>query len=105
MSENKYRVPSLDKALDVLEHVSQAIDPLSFSVLCKELGKSPSELFRVANGLVRRGYLLKDEKNHSLTLSLKLYELAHYHPRCKNYCRVLLAQWQNLAKPQACLPI
>lgn len=80
MDNKKYRAPAVDKALDVLEYVSQAIDPISFSLLCKALGKSPNELFRVVNCLERRGFLLKDEKSNSYSLSLKLFELAHYHP-------------------------
>lgn len=80
MDQEKYRAPAVDKALDVLEHISQSIDPISFSLLCKELDRSPNELFRVVNCLERRGYLLKDEKANSYSLSFKLYELAHYHP-------------------------
>lgn len=77
---NKYRVPALEKGLDILETLARSQMPLSLTELARRLGRSSSELFRMLAVLEARGYINKGETTGNYSLSLKLYELAHRHP-------------------------
>jgi len=75
----KYRVPALEKGLDILESLSEVTVAQSQTELARALGRSTSELFRMLACLEERGYILRDEHSGRYSLSLKLYELAHTH--------------------------
>ena len=73
-----YLAPALEKGLDILELMSRSDIPLSQKDMAQRLGRSVSELYRMINCLVDRGYLVtSDEKYHVTT---KLFELAHHNP-------------------------
>lgn len=78
-SQPNYRVPALEKGLDVLEILSDSSEPLSLSQIADISGKSTSELFRTLNCLVERDYIVKDDSLGTYTLTLKLFELSHRH--------------------------
>jgi len=78
-SQPNYRVPALEKGLDVLEILSGTSEPLSLSQISDVSGKSTSELFRTLNCLVERDYIAKDEISGKYGLTLKLFELSHRH--------------------------
>lgn len=80
---DKYNVPALDKALDVLEYLSNSSIPLPLSTIAKDLNKTSSEVFRVVNCLVKRNYLVKDETVNAYSLSLKFFELTNNSPPLK----------------------
>ncbi|WP_027330202.1 IclR family transcriptional regulator [Marinimicrobium agarilyticum] len=75
----KYSAPALDKGLDILEHLSDNVAPLSQAEIATGLGRSPNEIYRVLVGLEARGYILRDESSGKYRLSLKLYTLSHTH--------------------------
>lgn len=74
----KYAVPALEKALDVLEHLSEQAVPMTQAQLARALGREPSELFRMLSCLEARGYLRR-QPNGGYTLTLKLFELSRTH--------------------------
>ena len=74
-----YPVPALEKGLDILEVLGAAAVPQSLAELATQLHRSRSELFRMLNCLERRGYLSRDEASGKVSLSLKLFALAHAH--------------------------
>ncbi len=78
-SAPNYRVPALEKGLDVLEILSTNVDPLSLSQISEISGKSASELFRTLNCLVDRDFVAKEEISGKYVLTLKLYELSKGH--------------------------
>ena len=53
-------VKSADRALDILEQVAEAPEPLSFSQLLSGLEIPRSSLFHLLNNLLARGYLVQD---------------------------------------------
>ena len=55
-----YAVPALEKALDVLELLSNAQKALGLNEIAEALNRSRPELFRVMVCLHNRGYLLRD---------------------------------------------
>ncbi|MDO6612307.1 IclR family transcriptional regulator [Shewanella sp. 1_MG-2023] len=75
--ENKYAVPALDKALDVLEYLTEQSVPKSQAEIAKGLKRSANEIYRILIGLEARGYLIRDEKSGCYRISLKLYNLSH----------------------------
>jgi len=77
--DDKYRAPALDKGLDILELLGTSEDGLSQIEIAKALDRSASEIFRMLDRLVRRGYVRKTEEDR-YTLTLRLFELAHRTP-------------------------
>ncbi len=96
--EDRYNVPALDKALDVLEYLSTSSTPLPLSTIAKELDKTPSEVFRVVNCLVKRNYLIKDPTVNAYSLSLKFFELTNNTPPIKRLVDACVLPLAELAK-------
>lgn len=76
---SKYSVPAVEKALDILEHLSEQAVPLTQAQLARALGRQPGELFRMLNNLEQRGYLRRDPASGGYSLTLKLFELSRTH--------------------------
>jgi DNA-binding IclR family transcriptional regulator len=94
----KYNVPSLERALDVLEYLSASRAACPLSVLSKDVNKSPSELFRIMDCLVRRGYVRKDSTTNNYSLSLKLYSVANNVPFVKRLIDAAMEPMSILTK-------
>jgi DNA-binding IclR family transcriptional regulator len=74
-----YSVPALEKGLDLLEALAERPEARSQADLARDLGRSPSEIFRMLACLERRGYIVKEEGSGRYRLTLRLFELAHTH--------------------------
>src|SRR5437773_6069022 len=79
----RYPVPALEKGLDVLELLARETQGLLLNEIAAALGRTSSELFRMVNGLARRGYI-EQRDGERYTLTLKLFELAHRHKPIKS---------------------
>ena len=75
---DRYRAPALDKGLDILELLAGLPDSLSQAEIAKALDRSPNEIYRMLDRLVRRGYVRRTAEDR-YDLTLKLFELAHRH--------------------------
>ena len=75
----RYSVPAVEKAIDILEHLSTDPRPRTRSELARALGRGPSELFRMLTCLESRGYVRRDAASGTYSLTLRLFELAHMH--------------------------
>ena len=75
--DNRYKVPALEKGLDVLELLAIETGELSMTAIASRLERSVSELYRIVQYLEARGYLTRDLDNSQYSLSLKLFHLAH----------------------------
>jgi DNA-binding IclR family transcriptional regulator len=75
---DRYRAPALDKGLDILELLSATDAGLTQAEIAKALERSPNEIYRMLDRLVRRGYVVRTEAER-YELSLKLFALAHQH--------------------------
>jgi len=75
---DRYRAPALDKGLDILELLSGTDAGLTQAEIAKALERSPNEIYRMLDRLVRRGYVVRTEAER-YELSLKLFALAHQH--------------------------
>jgi DNA-binding IclR family transcriptional regulator len=74
----RYRAPALDKGLDILEALAATEVGLTQAEIAKALDRSPSEIYRMLDRLVRRGYVVRTDAER-YELSLKLFALAHQH--------------------------
>jgi DNA-binding IclR family transcriptional regulator len=98
MAERKdYKVPALEKGLDILERLSSAKEAMSLTELSQALGRGSSELFRMVGYLVERGYITR-EPSGNYKLSLKLYELAHTHSPIEQLLRAAAIPMRELAQ-------
>lgn len=76
---DKYRAPALDKGLDILELLAATEEGLSQAEIAKSLDRSPNEIYRMLDRLVRRDYVRRTSGDR-YELTLKLFELAHLTP-------------------------
>ncbi len=77
--DTRYRAPALDKGLDILELLAATEDGLTQAEISKALGRSPNEIYRMLDTLVRRDYVRRSSSDR-YELTLKLFELAHRRP-------------------------
>jgi DNA-binding IclR family transcriptional regulator len=78
-SLEKYRAPALDKGLDIIELLASADEGLSQAEIAKALNRSPNEIYRMLDRLVRRAYVRRTGGDR-YEITLKLFELAHARP-------------------------
>ena len=76
---DRYRAPALDKGLDILELLAGTEEGLSQAEIAKALGRTPNEIYRMLDRLVRRDYVRRTGGDR-YEVTLKLFELAHARP-------------------------
>ena len=76
----KYRAPALEKGLDILETLSNHVDGMSQADIAKSLDRSQSEIYRMLDTLVRRGYVMRSKEDERYVLSLRMFAMAQRHP-------------------------
>ncbi|MFN3607060.1 MAG: helix-turn-helix domain-containing protein, partial [Cypionkella sp.] len=76
---DRYRAPALDKGLDILELLADEAEGLTRGEIVKAMGRSPSEIYRMLERLVARGYVSR-HMGDRFALSMKLFVLATRHP-------------------------
>ncbi len=93
----RYSAPALEKGLDVLELLAAEPHGLTQQDIARRLGRSPAELFRMLDVLVRRGFLAR-QADATYLLTLRLFELAHMHPPVDRLLDCAMPHMQNLAR-------
>ena len=76
--EHRYRAPALDKGLDILELLASIDGGLTQAEIAKALRRGASEIYRMLDRLVHRGYVARNDSER-FELTLKLFGLAHLH--------------------------
>lgn len=100
---DRYRAPALDKGLDILELLSGTEEGLSQAEIAKSLDRSPNEIYRMLDRLVRRDYVRRTPGDR-YELTLKLFELAHASPPVSRLVSQALPIMRRFAREaeQAC---
>lgn len=93
----KYTVPALDKALDVIELLSASPVSMSQADICRALERNASEIFRTLSALETRGYIRRTQAGQ-YRLSLKLFELSRMHSPYEELLRVAMPVMRNLSE-------
>lgn len=91
-AEGRYRAPALDKGLDILEVLSGQARGLTRAEIVKALGLSPSQIYRMLDRLVARGYVARLDGGDRYALTMRMFLLATRHPPLRR----LLAEAQPL---------
>jgi DNA-binding IclR family transcriptional regulator len=101
--EDRYRAPALDKGLDILELLAATEEGVSQAEIAKALDRSPNEIYRMLDRLVRRGYVVRTQGDR-YELSLKMFELAHARPPIQRLVSQSLPVMRRFARAadQAC---
>jgi DNA-binding IclR family transcriptional regulator len=94
---SKYAVPALEKALDIIEYLSDQAVPMTQAQLSRALGRQPGELFRMLTALETRGYLRRDAVTGGYALTLKLFELSRTHSPYEELLRAATPIMRQLA--------
>jgi DNA-binding IclR family transcriptional regulator len=94
----RYPVPALDKGLDVLELLASQPCGLSLSELASAASRKVSEIFRMVDGLKRRGYIAHDARSDKLVLTMRLFELAHRYPPTERLIAAALPEMEALTR-------
>jgi DNA-binding IclR family transcriptional regulator len=92
----RYAAPALEKGLDILEMLAAQPHGLSLQEIARRLERTPNELFRMLDVLVRRGYLSR-LPDSTYALTLRLFELAQRHPPVERLLNVAMPYMQQLA--------
>ena len=91
-----YSAPALEKGLDILEQLAHGGQGQSLLQLASNLGRSPSEIYRMLEVLVDRGYLKR--RNSGFTLTLKLFELGLQSLPMRDLSQIAAAQMHEVAQ-------
>ncbi|PAW65522.1 MAG: hypothetical protein B9S38_15155 [Verrucomicrobiia bacterium Tous-C4TDCM] len=73
----RYRVPILDRTLDLLEILADHPGGLTLTGMTEALGLPKNTVFRIATTLVLRGYAERDEPSKIYRLTRRLLRLGH----------------------------
>jgi DNA-binding IclR family transcriptional regulator len=95
--QTRYRVPAVDKALDILELLSTEASGLPMALLAERLGRTISEIYRTVQLLESRGYLERNADGDRYGLTMKLFRLAHAMPRIHSLSALALPIMEELA--------
>lgn len=76
-ASDRYRVPILDRALELLELLANHPDGLTLTAMTERLRMPKNSVFRIATTLTLRGYATRDEPSKVYRLSPQLLSLAH----------------------------
>lgn len=96
-NDSRYSAPALEKGLDVLELLAAEPHGLNLQDIARRLDRSPNELFRMLDVLVRRGFLAR-QPDATYLLTLRLFELAHLHPPVDRLLDCAMPHMQELAR-------
>jgi len=93
--KKSYRAPALEKGLDVLELLAEEGLPLPFPVIARRLGRSPGELFRIAQVLEARGYV--EQIPDGLVLTARMFHQGLSGPPIRSLVEIALPIMRRLA--------
>ena len=94
-AKTSYSVPALDKALDIVELLARAPDPLTLSAIAGALRRSTGEIFRVLRTLEGRGYLAR-EAGDGYVLTNRLFEQGLRRPATASLLEVAYPEMRRL---------
>ncbi len=97
-SKQSYRVPALEKGLDILEYLASEGIPLTQTQIARGLGRGPNEIFRILVSLERRAYIQRDPSSGAYALTLRLFELGHTHSPYRALLHAAACPMQTLSE-------
>ena len=95
--KRKSTVPSVEKALDVLELLADAPVGLTMNEIVDALERTMGEIYRVVVYLAERGYLRQNADTSRYSLTLRLFELSHRHDPTERLIHAALPMLERIA--------
>ncbi|KVW89292.1 IclR family transcriptional regulator [Burkholderia cepacia] len=95
---DRYKAPALDKGLDILELLAEKADGLTRSEISAALGRGPSEIYRMVERLVSRGYVHRASGGDRYHLSSRIYQLAVQHPTLRGMLDIVDPEMSNFVR-------
>jgi DNA-binding IclR family transcriptional regulator len=96
-SKPEYSAPALEKGLDILELLSAETNALTQIQIAARLRRTASEIFRMLDVLVRRGYVKRSAEG-TYEPTLRLFELAHRQSAAKRLTAAALPVMQRVSQ-------
>ena len=93
----KYRAPALDKGLDILELLAAQESALSQGEIARALDRTPNEIYRMLDRLVRRSYVRRTSDDR-YELTLKLFQLAFTRPPMERLVNQAIPELRHFAR-------
>ena len=93
----RYRAPALDKGLDIFELLAATDGALSQAEIAKALGRTPNEIYRMLDRLVRRHYIRRTPEDR-YEITLKMFELVHTRPPLRRLVNQSLPLLQHVSQ-------
>jgi DNA-binding IclR family transcriptional regulator len=75
--KSRYQVPNLERALKIMEFLSQAPQTATIAEIARQLGYPNNSVFRIMSTLEAEGYLIRNEDSKGFSLSRKLLSLGY----------------------------
>ncbi|MBB4123328.1 IclR family transcriptional regulator [Martelella radicis] len=94
---DRYRAPALDKGLDIFELLAETDGALSQAEIAKSLGRTPNEIYRMLDRLVRREYIRRTPEDR-YEITLKMFELVHARPPLRRLVNQAVPLLQKVAQ-------
>ena len=94
---DRYRAPALDKGLDIFELLAETDGSLSQAEIAKSLGRTPNEIYRMLDRLVRREYIRRTPEDR-YEITLKMFELVHALPPLRRLVNQAMPLLQQVAQ-------
>ncbi len=92
-----YTAPALEKGLDIVELLASTEESMSQQQIAAKLNRTTSEIFRMLNVLVRRGYVSR-EADGTYAQTLKQFDLAHRHSPVRRLVANALPVMQRVSR-------
>jgi len=94
----KEKIKSIEKALDLLELLSDNNKEMGITEIGKELHMGVSTVHRILATLKCRGYIVQNQQTSKYTLGAKLFILGYKVQNTKNLIKVAMPFLQRLSK-------
>lgn len=108
MSESKYKVPNLERALQIMEHLQDFAEGLSVSEIARSLEIPNNSAYRICNTLADRAYLERNESSKKFALGNKLYLMSQQTQARKTLLELaqgVMKEFRDEYKETVCLSI
>lgn len=92
----RYSAPALEKGLDVLELLAKEREPMTRAMICDQLKRSHSELFRMIQVLESRGFIHQTPDGSGFAPTDKLFTLGMEQAPVKTMLEVALPIMREL---------
>lgn len=95
--KNSYSAPALEKAVEILDLMTEHPDGLLVTEMSSLLGRSVGELFRIVIVMERLGLLRRSSRTDRYVVAYRLLDLAYRATPAKNLVAVALPEMKTLA--------